>query len=227
MEKKEKTALILVDLQNDFFPGGSLAVNEGNEILPIIKRLLKCPFDYIIATKDWHPIDHGSFAINHGKQVGDHVLLEGVEQILWPVHCVQDTQGAEFASGWDTSKVQCIFYKGTDKDIDSYSTFFDNGRRKSTGLDKFLKEQGIQYIVIAGLATDYCIKYSVLDAIQLGFDTFVAVDGCRGVNLKSEDSKRALKMMEEAGANLVAIEDIEKALPLIPSNRRKHPDGKE
>lgn len=227
MKKKDKTALILVDLQNDFFPGGALAVKNGDEIIPIINRLLKCPFDYVIATKDWHPINHGSFAVNHDKQPGDHVMLAGVDQILWPVHCVQDTDGAEFAPGWDTSKVECIFYKGTDQEIDSYSTFFDNGRRKSTGLDKSLKEMGIKHIVIAGLATDYCVKYSVLDGIQLGFDTFVVTDGCRGVNLKKTDADQSLKLMKDAGAKLVTIEDVEANLPLIPTKRSKHPNSHE
>lgn len=222
MDKKDKTALILVDIQNDFLPGGTLAVKNGNEIIPIINRLLQCPFDYIIATKDWHPINHGSFAINHAKQPGDHVMLAGVDQILWPVHCVQNTHGADFAPGWDTSKVDLVFYKGTDKDIDSYSTFFDNGRRKSTGLDQSLEELGINRIVLAGLATDYCVKYSVLDAIQLGYDTFVVTEGCRGVNLEKDDATQALMLMEEAGANLVSIEEVEKALPLIAKKRSKH-----
>lgn len=212
MNKGNKSALILVDLQNDFFPGGALAVNEGDEILPVVNRLLKMPFDYIVATKDWHPADHGSFADTHGKNIGDHVLLAGVDQILWPVHCVQNTFGAEFASGWDASKVQNVFYKGTKKDIDSYSTFFDNGRRKSTGLDKVLHEVGIKKIYIAGLATDYCVKYSVLDAIQLGFDTYVVVDACRGVNLKDNDSRHALHLMEEAGATLLSSKDVKTSL---------------
>jgi nicotinamidase/pyrazinamidase len=227
MKKKYKTALILVDLQNDFFPGGALAVKSGDEIIPIINRLLKCPFDYVIATKDWHPINHGSFAVNHDKQPGDYVMLAGVDQILWPVHCVQNTEGAEFAPGWDTSRVDCVFCKGTDKDIDSYSTFFDNGRRKSTGLDKSLEDLGIKHIVIAGLATDYCVKYSVLDGIQLGFDTFVVLEGCRGVNLKKADADQALNLMKDAGANLVTIEDIETNLLLITAKGTKHPNSHE
>ncbi len=216
--KNQKAALILVDLQNDFFPGGALAVNKGDEVIPVINRLLKCPFDHIIATKDWHPKDHGSFAVNHGKQPGEHVMLAGVDQILWPVHCVEQTPGAEFGPGWDTSKVERIFHKGTDRDIDSYSTFFDNGRRKSTGLGKSLTEMGIQDIYIAGLATDYCVKYSVLDAIQLGFNTYVVTDGCRGVNLEKDDSKQALKLMDAAGANLVTIKDVEKRLAAVTAS---------
>lgn len=204
-----KKALILVDIQNDFLPGGSLAVKHGEEIIPVVQRLLNYPFDLIIATKDWHPINHGSFCVKYGKQPGEHVLLEGVDQTLWPVHCVQKTHGAEFGPGWDSSKIDKVFYKGTETDIDSYSTFFDNGRRKSTGLENFLEESSIKDVYIAGLATDYCVKYSVLDALQLGFNTFVVVDACRGVNLEKDDSKRALELMTEAGANLITINDID------------------
>src|ERR1700690_4382891 len=116
-------ALLLVDIQNDFLPGGALAVKEGDKIIPIINRLLAHSFDLVVATKDWHPKDHGSFAVNHGKQPGEKVMLKGLEQILWPVHCVQGTPGSEFCSKWDTSRVEKIFYKGTDKFIDSYSAF--------------------------------------------------------------------------------------------------------
>lgn len=219
MHKKKKRALILVDLQNDFFPGGALAVEQGFEIIPVVNRLLSCPFDVIVATKDWHPVDHGSFAVNQGKQVGDKVLLDGIDQILWPVHCVQNTFGAEFFRQWDHSKVGKVFYKGTDKHIDSYSTFFDNGRRKSTGLEKWLKDLGISDIYIAGLATDYCVKYSVLDAVQLGFRTFVVVDGCRGVDLKEKDSKQALDLMQDAGASLVTVEDVETSFRSVEGPR--------
>src|SRR4051812_17390226 len=120
--------LILVDIQNDFLPGGSLPVDEGDKIIPIIKELVYLPFDLIIATKDWHPLDHSSFADNHGLRPGKHINVDGIDQILWPRHCVQNTWGAEFASGWDTTKVEKIVYKGIDPHIDSYSTFFDNAR---------------------------------------------------------------------------------------------------
>lgn len=214
MKEKTKTALILVDLQNDFFPGGALAVKNGDKILPVINRLLKLPFDVVVATKDWHPKNHGSFAKSHGKQAGEHVMLAGVDQILWPTHCVQDSMGAEFAPGWDLTKVQKIFYKGTDPNIDSYSTFFDNGRRKSTSLDKYLLENGVREVFMAGLATDYCVKYSALDAVELGFNVYLVVDGCRGVDLKKGDSARALKQMQELGAVLLSIEEAEKVMAL-------------
>lgn len=204
-----KKALILVDLQNDFMPGGALAVKDADHILPVINFLLDLPFDIVVATKDWHPTDHGSFVNNHpGKKSGEHIYLAGVDQILWPAHCIQGTKGSEFAAGWDTTKVTKIVYKGTERDIDSYSTFFDNDYMKSTGLEKYLKEQGVKDIYIAGLATDYCVKYSVLDAIELGFNVHVIVEGCRGVNLEPDDSNEALRFMSNAGAELVSVKDL-------------------
>lgn len=203
------TALILVDLQNDFIPGGALAVSEGDKIIPIIDKLIKQDFDLIVATKDWHPADHGSFASNHpGKKPGDRVELDRLVQILWPDHCVQNTHGSEFAKGWDTNCIQMIFYKGTDKHIDSYSTFYDNGHRKSTGLGEFLTEKGIKDVYVAGLATDYCVKYSVLDAIKLGFNVYVIEDACRGVNLKPGDSQHALNEMRQLGAHMITSEEL-------------------
>lgn len=205
-------ALILVDLQNDFMPGGALEVKNGFDILPVINTLLSHPFPVIVATKDWHPKDHGSFASNHNKEVGECITLDGLEQILWPEHCVQGTKGAEFAPGWDSHKIHKVIHKGTEKNVDSYSTFFDNGHRKSTGLFDFLKEKDVKDIFIAGLATDYCVKYSVLDAAKLGFNIYVVSDGCRGVNLKSNDSENALKEMRAAGAKIIKSKDISKYL---------------
>lgn len=205
-------ALILVDLQNDFMPGGSLEVKEGFDILPVVNKLLNYNFDVIVATKDWHPKDHGSFASNHHKHPGERVSLEGLEQILWPDHCIQGSRGAEFASGWDSHKIHKVIYKGTDKNVDSYSTFFDNGHRKSTGLFDYLKEHNIKDIFIAGLATDYCVKYSVLDATKLGFNIYVVEDGCRGVNLEAEDSKKALDEMRKVGAKIIKSKDLRKYL---------------
>lgn len=197
------TALLLVDLQNDFMPGGALASSKGKEILPAINRLLEKKFDFIVASKDWHPKNHGSFAINHGKRPSEKILLEGVEQILWPVHCVQDTEGAAFADGWDHSKVKSIVYKGVEKNIDSYSAFFDNALLRSTGLFELLKEKQITTLYIAGLVTDYCIKYSVLDALRLGFDVYLVTDACAAINLNPDDEHQAIIEMEQAGAHLI------------------------
>jgi nicotinamidase/pyrazinamidase len=194
--KKTVRALILVDLQNDFMPGGALAVKQGNQILPVINALLQLPFDVVVATKDWHPAGHGSFASTHGKKAGEVIELDGIPQILWPDHCIQGTEGAEFHSGWDSSRVEHIFHKGIEKNVDSYSTFFDNENRRSTGLEDYLKKHNVNKVYLAGLATDYCVKYSVLDASQLGFETYVVIDGCRGVDLRPFDSESAVEEMK-------------------------------
>lgn len=199
-------ALVLVDIQNDFLPGGSLAVHNGHEIIPKINELLTCDFDVIVATKDWHPHDHGSFAIVHHKKVGEIIEFNHLPQILWPSHCVQGTSGADFGPGWDTSKIERIFHKGVDKSMDSYSTFFDNGHRRSTGLDFFLRQKKITDLYIAGLTTDYCIKYSVLDALELGFNTFVFQDACRPVELQPGDGEKALQEMRDKGAHIICVE---------------------
>jgi len=201
-------ALLLVDIQNDFLPGGALAVKEGNEILPVVNELLRKPFDVIVASKDWHSRDHGSFAETHGKNPGEHIFLDGLDQLLWPTHCVQNTPGAEFAKGWNSHKVHEVFCKGTDKEVDSYSTFYDNDHRRTTGLEAFLKGKGVTELYIAGLATDYCVKYSVLDALTMGFKVFVVQDAVRGVNLSLTDSHHALKEMQSKGAHLIELKDI-------------------
>lgn len=210
---QKKHALIIVDLQNDFIPGGALPVTDGNKIIPLVNKLLEMPFDLKVATKDWHPFDHGSFASQHpGKKPGDIVMLDGIKQILWPDHCIQKTHGSEFAAGWNSNKVDHIFHKGSEKNIDSYSTFFDNEHRRSTGLSDYLQEKGITDIYIAGLATDYCVKYSVLDSRHLGFNTYVIADACRGVNLKPGDSDRSLEEMRKAGAHIINLKDVAKLL---------------
>jgi nicotinamidase/pyrazinamidase len=196
-------ALILVDLQNDFTPGGALPVPGGNEVIPVANRLTPL-FELVVATQDWHPANHRSFAANYeGKDPGDVVELNGLAQILWPIHCVQGTHGARFVETLDLARICNIFQKGTDPSIDSYSGFFDNGHRKSTGLGEFLKKQGVQSCFIAGLATDYCVKYTALDAIQAGFETYLVEDGCRGVELHSGDLRKAIMELEQAGVRIV------------------------
>lgn len=192
-------ALILVDLQNDFMPTGALPVPEGDKIIPTVNTLQK-HFDLIVATQDWHPVNHGSFASNHpDHKPGDRIDLDGLPQILWPHHCVQNTKGAEFVADLDTSRITKIFQKGTDPLIDSYSGFFDNAHRKATGMGEYLKQQKVTEVYIVGVATDYCVKFTALDACQLDFKTTVIADACRGVNLKPDDSKRALAEMQKAG----------------------------
>lgn len=198
-----KKALLLVDLQNDFCPGGNLAVNEGDKVIPIANELQNF-FDLIIATKDWHPKDHMSLAINHpNHQVGDVICVDGLNQVLWPVHCLQNSKGAEFHVDLNTEKIKKVFHKGIDKKIDSYSAFFDNAHKRSTGLSDYLYEQNINEIYIMGLATDYCVKYTALDAIHLGLITNVIIDGCRGVELQAGDTEKAITEMVKAGVVIV------------------------
>jgi len=200
--------LIIVDLQNDFLPGGALPVPHGDEVIPLANELQR-KFELVLATKDWHPPDHGSFAANHpGKKPGDRIVLDGIEQILWPVHCVQNTRGAEFALSFETSRVAHIFHKGIDPKIDSYSTFFDNAHRRHTGLADYLKKRSIKDIYLMGLALDYCVRYSALDARQLGLNTYVIVDGCRGIELESGDISRALNEMKRVGAVLLKSTEL-------------------
>lgn len=201
-------ALLLVDIQNDFMPGGALAVNQGDEIVPLVNEMIHYPFDLVVATKDWHPYDHSSFAATHGKHPGEHIQIAGFDQILWPVHCVQGTWGSEFAPGWDTTEIDKVVYKGTDALLDSYSTFYDNEHLKSTGLEYYLREKNVREVYIAGLATDYCVKYSVIDALQLGFAVYVIVDACRGVNLNPDDSHQACATMVQAGATLLPFSEL-------------------
>jgi nicotinamidase/pyrazinamidase len=151
-------ALILVDIQYDFCPGGALEVKNGDEVIPVANQL-SSKFDLVVATQDWHPADHGSFAANHPwRYPGQVIDLNGLEQILWPIHCVQNSFGAEFVKELDTSNFAAVIQKGTDKGIDSYSGFFDNGHRKATGLHDLLQEKDVEEVYIMGLAQDYCVK---------------------------------------------------------------------
>jgi nicotinamidase/pyrazinamidase len=200
--------LILVDLQNDFVPGGALAVPDGDQIVPIVNQLIP-EFDLVIATQDWHPSDHSSFSSQHeGKQAGETIELNELQQILWPDHCVQNTLGAEFVAELNMDRINAIFKKGTDREIDSYSGFFDNGHRKSTGLGDYLNEREIQEVYICGLATDYCVKFTALDTRQLGFETYLIEDACRGVNLQPGEAEQSVKQMHEAGVKIVSSADI-------------------
>ncbi len=196
-------ALILVDLQNDFVPGGALAVPRGDEVAPVANRLAD-RFDLVVATQDWHPSDHGSFAAEHeGREPGDTIELGGLEQILWPVHCVQETPGAAFVEALDMDPVKKVFQKGTQREIDSYSGFFDNGHRRATGLGDYLKGQSVTEVYVLGLATDYCVKFTALDARSLGFHTHLIEDACRGIDLASGDVARAVEEMRATGVRVL------------------------
>lgn len=201
-------ALVIVDIQNDFLPGGALAVPRGDEVVPVVNRL-QAAFPLVVATQDWHPSNHGSFAANNpGKKMYEQIQLNGLLQTLWAVHCVQGTVGAELARDLRRKRIARIFQKGTDPEIDSYSGLFDNGHRKSTGLGEWLKDKGVTEVFVCGVATDYCVKFTALDAKQAGFKTFLIEDASRGVNLQPGDVKNAVAKMKRAGIAIVQSEDI-------------------
>ena len=201
-------ALILIDIQNDFLPGGTLAVAQGDEVVPIANRL-QPQFDLVVATQDWHPAQHGSFAAGYpDRKPGDLITLGGQPQVLWPTHCVQGTRGAEFPPYLDITRVATVFPKGTDPEIDSYSGFFDNGHRKATGLADFLNERGVTEVYLLGLATDYCVKATALDAQQLGYRTYLISDGCRGVDLAAGDVNRAIEAMRKAEVEVITSDQL-------------------
>jgi nicotinamidase/pyrazinamidase len=205
-----KHALIIVDLQPDFLPGGPLGVNEGDRIISTVLDSM-AHFDLVVATQDWHPREHGSFAANHpGRTPGEQIELDGLTQILWPVHCVQDTEGAQLVPELHARATQlaAVFRKGTDRNIDSYSGFFDNGKRKSTGMGEWLREQGVTAVSVCGLALDYCVKFTALDALELGFETTLIRDATRAVELAPGDGERAVAEIRARGGKIVDSKDI-------------------
>ncbi|OGR57965.1 MAG: nicotinamidase [Elusimicrobia bacterium GWA2_69_24] len=196
-------ALLVVDVQNDFLPGGALAVSRGDEVVAVANAAMR-EFELVVATQDWHPADHGSFASRHpGRAPGETVRLGEVDQVLWPDHCVQGTPGAEFAPGLDTRRFAAVFRKGMDPSVDSYSGFFDNRRRGSTGLAGYLREKGVGEVFILGLATDYCVKRTALDARAEKFAARLLLEGCRGVELRAGDGERAVEEMRRAGVEVL------------------------
>ncbi|HVK88721.1 MAG TPA: bifunctional nicotinamidase/pyrazinamidase [Kofleriaceae bacterium] len=201
-------ALILVDLQYDFCPGGALAVARGDETIDVANRMMP-RFSTVVATQDWHPPAHKSFAVNNpGTRPGDVIDLDGTPQVMWPAHCVQSTPGARLHEGLELSRIVEVFRKGTDPWIDSYSGFFDNGHKKATGLGDWLAEREIGHVFVMGLATDYCVKWTALDARKLGFEVTVIGDGCRGVDLQPFDGERAFAEMRAAGCEVVEADSI-------------------
>jgi len=200
--------LVVVDIQNDFLPGGALAVKEGSKIIPLVNKL-QSKFDLVVTTQDWHPANHESFASNYPNGViGDLVDLHGLPQVLWPDHCIQNTWGAELADTLDLSSVQKVFRKGTEAAVDSYSGFFDNGKRKDTGLSTYLQSKDVEQLFIVGLATDYCVKFTALDAVNLGFVTTVIVDAVKAVNLHPEDQENAIETMRLAGIQIIKSDKL-------------------
>src|ERR671913_253028 len=192
----QMNALILVDIQNDFMPGGPLAVPEGNEIIPLVNEL-QDSFSLVVATQDWHPRNHKSFASNHeDKKTFQTIMLHGLEQVLWPDHCIQGTEGAQLHSSLDLKKVEGIFRKGMDAEIDSYSAYYDNGSKKSTGLAGYLRERKIKKVYVCGLAADYCVYYTAKDSIKENFETYIIEDATRAI-----DANGFLKAKENILAN--------------------------
>lgn len=205
-------ALVLVDLQNDFVEGGALAVSGGRDVIAPANRLQRY-FDIVVATKDWHPSNHGSFVTQHpGHSIGDVIMLDGLPQVVWPVHCVQGTHGAAFVEGLDQGRWSGVFAKGMDVGVDSYSGFFDSARRHATGLESCLVTHGVKDVYLLGLATDYCVKFTALDACSLGFNTHCVIDACRGVGLRPDDVDKAIAEMRVAGVRIATERDVTNAV---------------
>lgn len=203
-------ALLLVDLQNDFCAGGALAVADGDSTIDVANLLIRAAKilgDTVVASQDWHPANHGSFASQHGVEPYTQGTLDGLAQTFWPDHCIQDSDGAAFHPLLTQQDIDGVFHKGESINIDSYSAFFDNGHRQKTGLDAWLREHEINELIVLGLATDYCVKFTVLDALALGYTVNVITDGCRGVNIQPQDSTNAFMQMAAEGATLYTLDD--------------------
>ena len=198
-------AFIIVDMQNDFLPGGALAVPEGDAIIPLLNQLQE-KFDLVVLTQDWHPPDHSSFASRHpGKKPLETIELHGSQQILWPDHCVQDSRGAELAAALETRRAEAFFRKGTDPKIDSYSAFYDNEHQRSTGLAGYLNERGVRRVAVGGLAAEFCVNYTALDARKAGFETVLLTDATKPIS--SQDFEFAAGNLRNYGVNVVESTD--------------------
>ena len=201
MPSTADTALLVIDVQNDFCPGGALAVGDGDGVLPLVNDLI-ARFEHVVLTQDWHPAGHSSFASSHDGAAPFSVMAMAYgAQTLWPDHCIQGTRGAEFHAGLRSTRAELVVRKGFRTAIDSYSAFFENDRKTPTGLAGYLRERGLSRVVLAGLATDFCVAYSALDARRLGFETAVAIDACRAIDLDGSLAA-AQKLMREAGVGL-------------------------
>jgi nicotinamidase/pyrazinamidase len=198
--------LLVIDVQNDFMPGGSLAVPNGNKIVPVINSI-QDTFDLIVATQDWHPKAHSSFAVNHNEKTAfDNIEWHGQMQTLWPEHCVQGSEGAALHPELNTTKYEAIFRKGTDKNIDSYSAFYDNNHLKPTGLTSYLKEKGTTQLYFCGLASDICVYFSICDAVKEGFDCFFIEDASKALDLEKFDAIKT--KMIAMGVHIVTSESL-------------------
>jgi nicotinamidase/pyrazinamidase len=195
-------ALVVIDVQNDFCPGGALAVADGDAILPLVNRLIS-RFEHVVLTQDWHPAGHSSFASTHaGKAPFETIEMSYGPQTLWPDHCIQGSKGAEFHPALEWTRAELVIRKGFRKAIDSYSAFFENDHGTPTGLAGYLRERGISKITLCGLATDFCVAFSALDAAKAGFATDVVLDACRGIDLGGSMAAMTNKM-KAAGVTLL------------------------
>jgi len=202
MKRDERDVLVIVDVQNDFCPGGALAVPQGDDIVPVVNRLAT-EFTHVVLTQDWHPRGHASFASSHpGKHPFEVIDVSYGEQILWPDHCVQGTRGAAFHTKLDVPHAELVLRKGFRAAIDSYSAFFENDRRTPTGLVAYLKERRLDRITLCGLATDFCVFYSAIDGRQSGFEVTVVTDACRGIDMDGSLAN-AMRSMKEAGVTIL------------------------
>lgn len=202
-------ALLVIDIQNDFMEGGALEVKKSLEIIPVINNLINIfnkRKELVIGTLDWHPKNHKSFAINSNKNIGEIGILNGLEQIWWPVHCVADTKGSELYR--KLLPIDTLIKKGQNSEVDSYSAFFDNNKLEKTELDSILKKNNITHLYIVGVATDYCILATVIDALELGYKVFVVRDACRGVNVLPNHALQAIEKMKKRGSKIILEKDI-------------------
>lgn len=204
----KQSALVIVDLQNDFCAGGVMGAPHDSELIERINQLQAC-FPHVIASQDWHPENHVSFAVNHpGRKVGDVINIHGFQQTLWPRHCVQDSAGAELHPLLLTERIEKRVFKGVDTCIDSYSAFYDNAHQRSTGLTEYLRALGVTHVYLTGLLIDYCVKFSALDAVGDGFDTTVIQDASCALNLNPGDEAASIAEMQEHGVKFILSKDI-------------------
>ncbi|WP_420994299.1 bifunctional nicotinamidase/pyrazinamidase [Cupriavidus sp. 30B13] len=204
--------LLVIDVQNDFMPGGALAVPHGDEVVPVVNRLAQA-FEHVVVTQDWHPAGHASFAASHaGAQPFQAIALPYGQQVLWPVHCVQDTPGAALHGGLRVPHARLVIRKGHHRDVDSYSAFMEADRATRTGLAGYLREHGVRRVFCAGLATDYCVAWSALDARAAGFEAAVIEDACRAIDLDGS-LERAWQDLSAAGVQRLQSADVLAAQP--------------
>ncbi|HEY4835039.1 MAG TPA: bifunctional nicotinamidase/pyrazinamidase [Bradyrhizobium sp.] len=203
MQIRNDDVLLIIDVQNDFCPGGALAVADGDAVVPVVNRLAE-KFDHVVLTQDWHPAGHSSFATSHpGSAPFASISMPYGQQTLWPDHCIQGSAGAAFHPKLETTRAELVIRKGFRPEIDSYSAFYENDRKTPTGLSGYLRERGLRRIFMAGLATDYCVHYSAVDARRLGFDTVLVEAGCRAIDLAGSLAA-AWAAMGDAGVQRVS-----------------------